>query len=1493
MSTNTHIEIICAQAQRFAQAIPDTSKPLGRLYAAAAEFANKLITLPNEQPSQFFSEHYKSLKIGLELLIAQLKNSPQADPSEEFRWLQENIHLLTLSLQEVMELVKLKDLPQVRGASGTPTPRVVAIARAYFTAADFCFDEQGFAEHLDALQESIALNVAEVWALPLCLKYVLLEETIARGLQLLKHPTGTYGVVACIRSLHHVSQTSWKEVLEGRIMIDRVMCGDPARAYAQMDFESRENYWKAVSDIAAHCDLTEMDVALEALSLAQQARRFSGAEPENLRKAEQHSHVGYYLIGDGVAVLHRKVKWRPSVREKISSFIRRHPNAYYLYGVLAITLAVIAVIFLLVGNPHSLLAGALSLIALLLPASQVALELMNTPTTLLLPVRVLPKLDFSDAIPDDCVTVVAVPVLLFSEEQVRQAVEDLEIRYLGNRDRNMHFALLTDLPDSKERVPEDSPLVDLCADLMRNLNAKYAGQNGGSFFLLHRHRVYNSSEGVYMGWERKRGKLMDFARLLRGKYDSFPVKVGNLPLLPQVRFVITLDADTELPRGSAQRLVGALAHPLNQAVIDPEQNLVVSGYGILQPRIGVSVQSAAVSRLANIYSGQTGIDIYTRAVSDVYQDLYGEGIFTGKGIWEVDTVLQTLETRFPENALLSHDLIEGVYARTALASDIEVIDDYPSHYSAHSRRKHRWIRGDWQIAEWLLPRIPDASGNRVANPLSLVSRWKIFDNLRRSLVEPATFLLLLLGWMVLPGSAFRWTMAAISLMFLPTWFNTIVSLSRAAWKRNRAMVRSSLTGFVDGTIAAVLRLIFLAHQTLLSVDAIVRVLLRRWVTRRKLLEWETAAEAELGKGRVSIVDRYLNLSPLLVIALLIAMKQPSTLIVAAPVLVLWACAEPMSHWLNESPRAVEYEVSAEDKTFLRGVALRTWRFFAEYSNEEHNWLIPDNYQEEPVRVADRTSPTDLGLLLNARQAACEFGYLTVPEFVDLTFRTLTTIENLPKYRCHLFNWYSTRTLEPLPPRFVSSADSGNLAASLWSLQQGCLDRLRRPVLDRSLLEGFLDHLAVLHDEKSYPVHPPSSLDLGATPAEWLPRLQNLAEGLASQSALSGDESELVQWLAQQAIQRHDHVSQLAQQFYPWLMLEFASLLENPILHLKGREEWDLEELPAFIDVVSARVASAAETSAPHQQLRYQRLQKLLEEARQNATELIQSLRTVASRAGRLANAMDFRCLFNSQRKLLSVGFDFDKQELQPACYDLLASEARLALFVAIAKEDVPQESWFLMGRPHALDHGRPVLLSWTGTMFEYLMPSLWMKTYHNTLLERSMREAVRSQQLFVAHQHVPWGISESAYAVQDESQNYQYRAFGAAPLALHKQEVNPLVVSPYSTMLALSVDTEGALSNLRRISKNGWLGSYGFYEAVDYSSKARSFRRRAFELVRCWMAHHQGMSLLATANLLHKGAVHQWFHSNPRVQATELLLQEKPVVAKVRQPRLQRGIAAA
>ena len=1443
--------------------------------------------------AQALRQRRKALQTSFAGLFSKVERIPaQLRSLDDFRWLQDNVRLLHAELRGLSGGLKpARKLPHVVSQEGEVVPRAVAIAAEFLNATEGRFQESDFAAFLDGVQKYCVLELAEFWVLGPSLALVLLERTLVRAEATIRdRGQRNHAVGRCVQSLRDVSQVSWKEFIEPLVLFDRILRLDPSHAYPLMDFESRELYRKKLAKIAKYSPHDEVEVANIALELAKTAAGRAFSDP---RVALRESHVGYYIVAEGANLLREKADYQPPFAPKLKLLVRKHPDEFYLPGIEILTFVIMAVVVWQLTAPGSLFSLTLvSMLVLLLPASQSAVQLMNYLVTSLLPAEILPKLDFSEGIPSTCTTLVAVPSLLLNEKQVRNLVEDLEIRFLGNHDPNVHFALLTDLPDSRHAGPEDSPLIDLCTKLIDELNAKYHGLAMGTFFLFHRHRVYNPGEGVWMGWERKRGKLLDLNKLLRGQYDSFPVKIGDLSLLPSVRFVLTLDADTELPRGSAHRMVGTMAHPLQQAIIDPAENIVMAGYGILQPRVGVSVQSTARTRLASIYAGETGLDIYTRAVSDAYQDLFGEGSFTGKGIYEVDAVHQVLDRRFPRNALLSHDLIEGAYARAGLVSDIEVIEDYPSHYSAYNRRKHRWLRGDWQIAEWLFPYVTEESGKRVRNPISLLSWWKIFDNLRRSLVEPATFLLLMFGWLLLDGSPSRWTVATLCILFIPAYFRFAFNLVRAAAESDWIIAREALSELYASNINLFFTLIFLAHQTMLALDAMGRALIRRTVTNQRLLEWETAAQAETGSKRTP-VDRYLDWMPVLALALgvLVLRVRPTALPAAIPVLLLWACSKEVSAWLNRSPVAARSALSAKQQRLLRRAALRTWRYFAEYSTAEHNWLVPDCVQAEPALVASKISPTNLGFLLNARQVACEFGYLTVPEFVEQTAKTLGTASRMQKHRGHLLNWYDTRTLLPIEPLFVSSVDSGNLLASLWTLRQGCLQYMREPLIRESLPTGISDGLVEL-STSLFSGRKFAKLRSALSGENWLGAALNISEEALSvdHKASRKSSSTDIAWFASYAILRVRQIQQVVGDYLPWLLPEFASLCTRLSLPV-ATEEICPENLPAIIEDILRRLENDNFAFANQESDGGGNLAEQLTKARINAKRLLEELRAIADIAGKLGDKMEFRFLLDRRRKLMSIGYDVKSSTLQTGCYDLLASESRTAVLAAIAKEDIPQECWFALGRAHTLADGRPVLLSWTGTLFEYLMPALWMRTQPNTLLDRSQRAAVRAQQTYAAIKNVPWGISESAYFKFDESGNYQYHAFGLPNLALRRPEIEALVISPYSTMLSLTIDSESALRNLERMVSLHWFGSYGFFEAADYTSSPRRFWQPRYRVVQSWMAHHQGMSLLALANFLGDDVVQEWFHRDRRVQATELLLHEKPV-GHVRRIDIAPGFAA-
>jgi hypothetical protein len=1413
--------------------------------------------------------------------------------------LRADARLLEAAMADTHDLPEaVRQLPEIAAANDQVIPRAYAVVAAYLRAVDWRFYEETFVTFISIIQDHQPLRIRELWMLKPLMQLVILEE-IGRLLsaqrsagavrdsgqrQTLENRAALQASAGCLRALENAG---WKTVFERLGVVDHILRHDPSGAYPRMDIESRNLYLRVIDKLGDSSDMEEPEIARRAIALARAGQDERASHP---RIRERRSHVGYYLIAEGRPLLEKQIHFHVSLAERVRRAILAAPEVYYFVGIELLTFAVIAFLLIGVRSPVSAIAG---FVLLFLPATEAAWGVMNQLTSFILPPRMLPRLDFSEGIPPACATMVVVPTLLLNEAYVRRMVRELEIRFLANRDARLYFALLTDAPDSQFPSDQSDELVSLSSTLIEELNRKYRGEDASPFFLFHRFRSFNPSEGSWMGWERKRGKLLDLNELLRGGEDNFPVKVGDLAVLPTINYVVTLDSDTQLPRGAARRLVATLAHPLNRALISSRTNTVVEGYGMLQPRVGISVQSASRSLLANIYSGQTGLDLYAHANSDLYQDLFGEGNFAGKGIYEVDVFRKVLRRRFPRNSILSHDLIEGTYTRAGLVSDIEVIDDYPTQFSAYSRRQHRWVRGDWQIMLWLLPRVPDASGNKSANPLSLLSRWKIFDNLRRSLVEAATFVLLLAGWLSLPGSPVRWTFAALVLILIPVYLQLVLSLLRLQLRQNFVPnLKRVAETFITGQINVFFTLAFLSHQTLVMLDAIFRTIVRVTITRKRLLEWETAAQAEF-EERKTPVDVYLGWTPWisLVTGVAVALLRPSALPIAAPLLLLWAAAGPMARWLNRPLRPGRTKLTANEEEFLRSVCLRTWRFFRQAAKGANNDLAPDNIQKDPPAVAHRISPTNLGLLLNAQLAAYQLGYLTLPEFVREIEKILATMRTLRRDRGHFLNWYDTETLEPLEPWFVSSVDSGNLVCSLWTLKQGCLKAIEDPLLRPAAWQGMYDHISLLDELASLTVANSSAAhslrrmnarlellrDHGAAWVRTLPVLEHdLRQICGSLMEQSGPAEELRWWVAE-TTHRAKAVRDMLDSLVPWLSPQNRDLLNQ----ISDEAPGGLSELTlASLWTASANLDAQLEkflddpTGESVHRLAARTLREQLPASLAEADDLVKKLREVADEVDRMVQVMDFGFLYDRSRKLLSIGCGAKRQTVMAGCYDLLASEARSAVFAAIAKGDIPQETWFHLGRTQVLWRGHGVLLSWSGTMFEYLMPALWFRHYPRTLLEQSARVAVQCQKDWAEERGMPWGISEAAYNLQDAAGCYQYRAFGVPALAINPNPEEDVVASPYATFLALALEPHQAVRNLKRMAELGWLGELGFYDSIDFAP-ARVESGQQFKVVPCWMVHHQGMSLLAACNLLTDGTLQKLFHSEPAICATELLLHEK------------------
>jgi cyclic beta-1,2-glucan glucanotransferase len=1363
-----------------------------------------------------FEDNARVLRQAYLVMAEDVHRGEFVTPAAE--WILDNFHLVASEVLEVRRNLPpgyYRELPKLALRELAGDARVYAMAVELIRHSDSRLDRQQLVRFMNSYQTVAPLTIGELWAWPSMLKLALIEnlrrlaeETLvareavraadayvagidAAGhgrppplpqllhtgyvVQLLqrlreygprlsavraaveahleaRHTTSEdairsehqrqaasqVSVANVVTSLRLCGTLDWSAYFEAVSLIERVLLRDPAGAYGSMDFLSRDRYRQAVEELSEPTGEAQLRVVLRAVESARQAAE-SG--PAGCRAA----HVGHHLIGKGRPDLEIDIAYRPRLRRRLRRYAFAHVTAVYLGSIGALTAVLLGLaLAYLQGERASPAVQAIAAMLLWLPASELAIALVQRRAARWAPPRRLPRLDFSAGVPDDARTIVVVPTLLTSVSGVRDIIEHIEVLALGNLDPRIHFAILSDFVDAPAQdMPEDGPILQAARAGIESLNARLGEGHADRFFLFHRVRQWNPRESVWMGWERKRGKLEEWNSVLRGSRDtSFSVQVGNVDVLPSVRYCLTLDSDTRLPRDAARKLVGILAHPLNRPHFDARLGRVTEGYGILQPRVSVTTASAAGSLFARLYAGHTGVDPYTTAVSDTYQDLFAEGIFTGKGLYDVDAFVAALEGRVPENALLSHDLFEGLYARTALVSDLEVVDDYPASVLVHARRRHRWVRGDWQILRWLFPFVPSRSG-LARNRLPLISQWKIFDNLRRSLVAPATVAFLLMGWTSLPGRPGIWTAAILAGLAFPLYPLLLrIALGRRAQQPWRVFLRTTAEDAKTALAQVSLQLTFLASQAYESAHAIGLTLVRLGATRRRLLEWETAAASAArgaGPARRSGVRAFfveMAASPVIALAslILVAATRPGALEAALPILALWATAPLLAYVLSQPARLRSVELGKEDRELLLLVARKTWRYFETFMSAEHHGLPPDNFQEIPTpRVASRTSPTNIGMGLLATLAAHDLALIGTDELASRIDATLTTMEGLERLEGHLLNWYDTKSLAPLLPAYVSTVDSGNLAGALMALAFG-------------LRQANLDDLA--------------------------------------------------------------------------------------------------------------------------------------------------------RRAAAFADGMSFRFLFDPQRQILAIGYRLADADgpgrLDASYYDLLASEARLASFIGIARGELPETHWFHLGRLVTSVNGIPTLLSWSATLFEYLMPLLVMKSYPGTLLDQTCRMVVRRQVDYARDRGVPWGISESGYNLVDRHDNYQYKAFGVPGLGLKRGLGDEVVVAPYATALAAMLEPAQAAKNLRRLTAQGLDGDYGFYEAIDYThgrsdeggATGKTPNPSEGSVVRAFMAHHQGMTLVSLANALLGDPMVRRFHADPRVQATELLLQERvPRLAPITQPR--------
>ncbi len=1555
-------------------------------------------------------------------VAAVIREEGAITPAAE--WFVDNFHIVEDVLREVREDLPpgfYRRLPKLAEGPLEGYPRVLGLAWPFVAHSDSRFEPETLQRFVQRFQHVQVLTIGELWAVPIALRLVLLEnlrrlaEQIVNGraarrdadalanellglggeparrlafrrleaaalpmaftVQLVQRlreqdPESTPALAwlseqlaglgtspeelvrqehqrqaamnvtvrNVITSMRTMSTFDWAEFFESVSLVDAALRA--GSDFGAMDFKTRDRYRHAIEDLARGSRRTDIDVAQEAIARANRAA--SEREPAGTPAESRVEDPGYYLISKGRRGFEREIGYRvPLTQWLLRAYVGGATPGYLgTIGVIAGLLVVVPLVATHAAGVSPVVLVLLGLAALI-PASDLAVALINRFVTELLGPRALPRLELAEGIPPALRTLVVMPTLLVSDAEIEEQVNRLELHYLANLEGAIHFALLSDWIDAPaETMPADDRLLETAIEGIARLNRRHgpAPDAGARFLLFHRRRLWNDSEGRWMGWERKRGKLQELNQLLLG-HDGTTFMGSRLDVPPSVRYVITLDADTRLPRGAAIRLVGTMAHPLNRPVFDARVGRVVEGYAVLQPRVTPTMPTDRDTSLFQwLTAGPAGIDPYAAAISDVYQDLFGGGSYTGKGIYDVEAFAGALEGRVPENALLSHDLFEGIFARTGLVTDIELFEEFPTDYEVAAARQHRWARGDWQLLPWIVRGAAGAGAHRSSIPP--IDQWKMVDNLRRTLSAPAAWLTLATGWTLPDRLPLVWTTFVLATIAIPALLPAFAeAIPRRAGISKRTHIRAVGRSFALAASQIALWITFMAHQAWLMGDAIGRTLVRVYGTHRRLLEWMTAAQAKLGLS-LTLAGAYRRMhgAPILAVVagMLVVLVRPGSWPIALPFLLLWVLSPLIARWVSRPPRVDPTQgLSASDARLLRSTARRTWRFFEAFVGPGDTFLPPDNFQEDPAPVlAHRTSPTNIGLYLGAIVAARDLGWLGMLETVDRLEATLTTMGRLERFRGHFYNWYETTDLRPLEPRYVSTVDSGNLASQLLVLGNACRGALERPLLDHEAFAGIEDAVllvreaanALVDDRRTQTVrlgHLDQACealvmmlrDPPRPAADWVVRLGQLAGQADALVDITrtltaergdGEDSDVLVWAQATRATIASHTRDLDRQM-PW-----ASRLEAVVADLPpaSREaaiasralcssfptlaaladlcECAVSELTAMLDG-GPRAGSARGGRVEH----VHELIGQLEGAAVASRALVERLSAIARVTKQLFDAMDFGFLFHSARKIFSIGYRVTEGSLDPSAYDLLASEARLASFIAIANGGAPTSHWFHLGRPMTPVGLGAALVSWSGSMFEYLMPALVMQAPPGSLLQRTYRLVVQRQIGYGAEHGIPWGISESAYNVRDLDLTYQYSNFGVPGLGLERGLSEDLVVAPYATALAAMIDPSAAARNFTRLIAVGGRGFYGFYEALDYTP-SRLPAGTTVAIVRAYMAHHQGMTLIALANVLRDGVVRARFHGEPIIQATELLLQERvPRDVAVARPRAEEVQAPA
>ena len=1284
-----------------------------------------------------------------------------------------------------------------------------------------------------------------------------------------------------ITSLRFLGSTEWREFVESTSIIEQTLKEDINGVYVGMDFYTRDLYRHSIEKIAKHSNLSEEEVAKITIA---------NAKANDNTNDPGLSHVGYYLVGKGLSKLEKQAKMKVPAAEKFRKMVNRFPFFVYLFGIILLTASFSYLLIRVIHFDTSVNAVfILSALLCVIVTNQLAISIINWITTIFSRPSLLPRMNFSKGIPDEYRTMVVVPTLLNSKAGINSLIENLEVRFLANRDRNLFFALATDFADADQEVlPEDKNLLIFIKNKIFELNRKYQRSSNDTFFLFHRPRKWNAREKKWIGHERKRGKLEELNKLVLNKTShDFMTVIGDENIFKTVKFIITLDTDTQLPRDSAWKMIGTMAHPMNHAIFSEKKKRVTQGYSILQPRVSNSLPAQDSSIYAKIHGNEPGTDPYTRAVSDVYQDLFDEGSFIGKGIYDIAVFDKVLDDKFPENRILSHDLVEGCYARSGLISDVQLYEEYPTQYTADMQRRHRWVRGDWQIAGWIFPFVKGYDKKFHKNPLSLLSKWKIFDNLRRSLVPLSFLVLFICGWLI-SSAPYVCTLSIVLVILVPSVIDFVWQL----FMKPADVIFSQHFIFSyriakDRFIQLLIDIATLPYETYLNTDAIIRTLWRVLISGKNLLQWNPYNSNQKPKSIFRFYER-MWFSPLFALGIFcyLTIYSPFTLVFAIPLIVLWLFAPFIAWFVSKPAISKDHEVSEEQVVYLRKLARKIWLFFETFVTAEDNWLPPDNYQEQPVeRIAHRTSPTNIGMSLLSNLTAYDFGYITTGQLLLRTSNTIRTMQSMEKFRGHLYNWYDTTSLVPLAPKYVSTVDSGNLAGHLITLKQGLLMLVDKKVSGPSFFEGTTDVINILIEKSSSEKAKQSLTDFNLNMNEEYPQyINNITDTkqyldkiqISFSEIISGlnpafTEEELL-WSQKAKLQITEFSNEMLS-LCPWILLpaippRFIDLLESIPAVPTIRELSRMEET-----MLNKIVKYDADNDDANENEWLDNFRKLITESGRRAKEIIITIEQLANRCNELAN-IEYDFIYNKPQHLLAIGYNVDEHRKDNSYYDLLASEARLATFVGIAQGQLPQDSWFSLGRQLTNVGNSPVLLSWSGSMFEYLMPLLVMPTYDNTLLNQTYKSIIKKQVEYGKKRDVPWGVSESGYNMVDASLNYQYKAFGIPGTGFKRGLGEDTVISPYSTIMALMVEPEEAYDNLQVLKGKGFEGQYGFYEAVDYTV-SRLQRKQEFAIIRSFMAHHQGMSFLSLAYLLLNRPMQQRFVTNIQVKSTLLLLQER------------------